>query len=89
MTLKAVDHFPDSKKMVEPWRVVMKDRDFCKRLVDIRTQKGLTQAQLESRSELSATIISHYENGTRAPGLESIKALCRGLECTATELLGV
>tara|TARA_R110000782_G_C14819221_1_gene413851 strand:+ start:7262 stop:7720 length:459 start_codon:yes stop_codon:yes gene_type:complete len=67
----------------------MRDREFCKRLVEIRAAKGLTQAQLESKAGLPATLISHYEKGERAPGLENIKALCRGLGCTATELLGV
>jgi len=67
----------------------MKDRDFCNRLVAIRQQKKLTQAQLESRAELPATLISHYENGERQPGLENIKSICKGLNCTATELLGI
>lgn len=67
----------------------MKDRDFCKRLIKLREEKGLTQAQLEVRAGLPATLISHYEKGERAPGLTNIKALCKGLSCTASELLGV
>jgi len=67
----------------------MKDRDFCKRLVEIRTAKGMTQAQLENKAGLPTTLISHYEKGERAPGLANIKAICKGLECTASELLGV
>jgi DNA-binding Xre family transcriptional regulator len=76
-------------KLIKKRRHEMRDRDFCKRLVEIRTAKGLTQAQLENRAGLPATLISHYEKGERAPGLENIKALCRGLECTASDLLGV
>ena len=67
----------------------MKDRDFCKNLIEIRTSRGMTQTQLERNADLPATLISHYENGERQPGLENIKALCRGLGCTATELLGI
>lgn len=63
------------------------DRDFCKRLKHLRESKGMTQAQLEKVAELPAMLISHYETGTRKPGLDNIKALCRGLKCTASELL--
>lgn len=71
------------------WMMTMKNMQFCKKLVEIRQTKGLTQAQLENRAGLPATLISHYESGKRAPGLENIIALCKGLDCTATELLGV
>ncbi len=67
----------------------MKDRDFCKRLWQIRAQKQMTQVELERRSGLPAGLITHYESGTRSPGLQNIKALCAGLGCTATELLGI
>ena len=66
-----------------------KDADFCKRLRLIRTARGLTQSDLEVKSGLPAMVLSHYENGTRAPGLANIKALCKGLGCTATDLLGI
>lgn len=67
----------------------MRDRDFCKRLVEIRKSKGITQVELERKSGMPQTLISHYETGERTPGLANIKALCKGLDCTATELLGV
>lgn len=67
----------------------MKDIDFCKRLIALREAKQLTQAQLEKRADFPATLVSHYENGERSPGLANIKSLCRGLECTASELIGL
>ena len=67
----------------------MKDRDFCNRLKQLRTAKGMTQAQLEKAADLPATLIAHYETGERGPGLQNIKALCKGLGCTATDLLGI
>lgn len=67
----------------------MKDRDFCYRLKSMREERGLTQAQLEKLSGMPAMVLSHYESGTRKPGLDSIKSLCKGLKCTATELLGL
>ncbi len=67
----------------------MKDLDFCKRLFSIRTAKGMTQSQLEKKAGLQSTLVSHYEVGERKPGLDNIKALCKGLSCTASELIGI
>ena len=67
----------------------MKDRDFCTRLTELRKRKGLTQAQVAERGDMDSTVICHYESGDRAPGLAAIKSLCKGLDCTATELIGI
>jgi len=67
----------------------MIDRDFCNNLLKIRTQRGVTQPELAALSKVPVTSISKYENGAREPHLSNIKALCKGLGCTATELLGV
>lgn len=65
------------------------DHDFCKRLWSLRNKAGLTQAQLESKSGLPSMVISHYENGTRKPGLDNIKALIKGLGCNASDLIQI
>jgi transcriptional regulator with XRE-family HTH domain len=67
----------------------MKDSDFCKRLVALRESRMLTVAQIGERTGLEPIIIFHYEKGDRQPGLQAIKALCRALCCTASELIGV
>lgn len=67
----------------------MKDGDFCKRLTALREKKGLTQGQLGERAGMGLNLIWYYEKGERQPGLQSIKALCRALGCTATELIGI
>ncbi len=64
-------------------------KDFKINLISLRTKAGLTQSQLEARAGLPAMVLSHYETGTRKPGLDNIITLCIGLNCTATELLGV
>ncbi len=64
-------------------------KQFRSSLRRIRQQRGLTQAELSERSGVASAVISFYEVGTRIPGLENIKDLCRGLECTATDLLDV
>lgn len=65
----------------------MKDCDFCIKLKHLRERAGLTQAQLARKSDLPPTVISFYETGERAPGLENLKAIIRGLGCSADELL--
>ncbi len=64
-------------------------KEFKKNLISLRTKAGLTQVQLEKRAGLPTMVLSHYETGTRKPGLDNIIALCKGLNCTATELLGL
>lgn len=64
-------------------------KDFKNNLISLRAKAGLTQSQLEARAGLPAMVLSHYETGTRKPRLDNIIALCKGLNCTATELLGV
>lgn len=67
----------------------MKDHDFCNRLKSLRARASYTQDELGRKSDIPPAVISFYETGERAPGLAAIKALCAGLGCTATELLGV
>lgn len=66
----------------------MKDNEFCRRLRLLRERVALTQAELERRAELPSLLVSQYETGSRTPGLANIKALIRGLNCSADELLG-
>jgi transcriptional regulator with XRE-family HTH domain len=65
----------------------MKDREFCKKLKQLRERAGLTQAQLGNKAELPAAVICFYEIGERAPGLANLKAIIKGLGCSADELL--
>lgn len=66
----------------------MKDAEFCRRLRLLRERAALTQSELEKRADLPTMLVSQYETGSGAPGLANIKALVRGLNCTADELLG-
>lgn len=43
------------------------------RMKALRTEKGLTQAELARQLNLSATAISHYEAGLRTPNSDIIK----------------
>ena len=86
----------DHSYRVIPWPLVstvlvvgVKDYSFCKRLKSLRENAGLTQVELERKSNLPSVVVSHYERGERQPGLENIKSLCKGLGCTASELIGI
>lgn len=48
----------------------------------------ISQSELARACGLAAAIISHYENGTRAPSLTAIIRLASRLRCTVSDLLG-
>lgn len=66
----------------------MNDQEFHVRLLKLRKARGLSQTKLCELSGVDQRMISHYERGEKLPRLPSIKALCTGLGCTASELLG-
>lgn len=57
--------------------------DIGGRLKDIRQQKGLTQAELADRSELSKGFISQVENNRTCPTIATLSDI---LECLGTDL---
>ena len=62
---------------------------FSKRLKEIREDKGYTQQELSEAIHVSSGTISHYENGTREPGTETIAQLADFLNVSADYLLGI
>jgi transcriptional regulator with XRE-family HTH domain len=48
-------------------------------LKELRLTRGLTQAELASRSDLERSYISLLERGMRSPSLDSLMTLCHGL----------
>lgn len=67
----------------------MKDTDFCRRLTQLRKAAGLSQKELGEKLGTGQSIVSQYEVGTAKPGLQSLKELCKALNCSSIELLGV
>ena len=61
--------------------------EFCKKLTELRKQKGLTQEELAEILYVSRTAISKWESGRGYPGIESLKALARFFNITIDELL--
>ena len=53
----------------------------------IRTERGLTQAQLARMVGVSANQISRYERGHDDPGLDVLDRILRALECWYSDLI--
>lgn len=61
---------------------------FCERLRAVREKRGLSQADLASRSDLQPSAVSHFETGRRAPSFHNLRRLADTLEVTIDYLLG-
>jgi transcriptional regulator with XRE-family HTH domain len=62
--------------------------DFSQNLKAQRERRGLTQASLGRRADMSAAMISHFETGQRSPSLESLVKLADALDSSVDMLLG-
>ena len=49
--------------------------EFCKKLQELRKQKGLTQEELAESLYVSRTAISKWESGRGYPNIDSIKEI--------------
>ncbi len=60
-----------------------------KRLRFLRERAGLSQTELGERAGIPQNNISNWELGLSYPQYEGIRKLCKGLDCSADELLGL
>jgi len=67
----------------------LRDTDFGKRLKLLRKRRGLTQQELASKLELHRSLIAQYEGGYIRLHAELIVRLCRSLQASPIELLGI
>jgi transcriptional regulator with XRE-family HTH domain len=61
-------------------------RVFAGNLVRLRNERGLTQAQLAERADLSLTTIQGYEAGRQWPEKERVKILAKALRVETSRL---
>ena len=61
---------------------------FKERIKELRTEKGLSQAQIEDELNLSRSMYSSWEQGRRQPSPDAIIMLCKFFDVTAGQLLG-
>ncbi len=57
------------------------------KLRQVRTEKGLTQAELSKRSGVSRSKISQYESGQMFPQVPTLLKLANALDCTMNDLV--
>lgn len=62
---------------------------FIERLKELRTEKGLSQAQLAKETGLGKTAICYWEIGKRVPSATAIITLAKYFNVTTDYLLGV
>ncbi len=58
-----------------------------KNIRDIRTARGLTQAELAEKVDVSIQFISYVENGSKHPGLETLLRIATALDTTLDLIL--
>lgn len=57
------------------------------KLAQIRMDRGLTQGQLADMVGCKQKDVSRWENGDRTPGVKSLRALAKALDCTMDDLV--
>jgi transcriptional regulator with XRE-family HTH domain len=57
------------------------------RVLEYRTQKGITQTQLANRVGVNQSAISQYETGSTKPSLLTLIKIAKALDVTADALL--
>ena len=62
--------------------------EFSEKLVYLRKQKGLTQADVADKLFVSRTAVSKWESARGYPGIDSLKAIAQFYGVTLDELLG-
>lgn len=63
--------------------------NFGRRLRELRTARGWTQAQLATKLGVERAVIGNYELGLHYPAIPQLVALARALEVSTDRLLGL
>lgn len=59
------------------------------RIKEARTKAGMAQKEMAEKLHISVSSYSNYENGYREPSFETIRQICKILESSVDELLGL
>lgn len=63
-------------------------RGFSETMSELRRKKGASQRTAAADLGISQTLLSHYENGAREPGLDFVCRACEYYGVSADYLLG-
>ncbi len=75
---------PRAKKEIDHHPIVAR---FGQRLKEVRTARGMTQAQLADQAEVTLSYITRLESGSSAPGIDLVARLATALGTTVADLL--
>jgi transcriptional regulator with XRE-family HTH domain len=64
------------------------DELFAQRLREAREMRGLSQAELGTKTGLQPAAVSHFETGARRPSFDNLRRLAVALEVSTDYLLG-
>lgn len=59
------------------------------KLKELRKERGVTLKEVAKEIGVTASAYSNYEQGIRAPSLETLKRICQYYDVTADYLLGL
>ena len=65
------------------------NQTFGKRLLELRTEKGLSQKKLAQEIDVGKSIISSWERGESEPSLSKLISIARYFEVTIDYLAGL
>jgi transcriptional regulator with XRE-family HTH domain len=71
----------------DPGPTVPSGRLFAARLREVRRSRGMTQAELSRRANVTASYVWRLESGGAAPGIDLVARLARALGTTSHDLL--
>ncbi|MCE9566993.1 MAG: helix-turn-helix domain-containing protein [Planctomycetes bacterium] len=74
----------DHKEQVKHAECVIR---FGKRLKDVRGSRGMTQAELAKKAQVTASYVWRLESGGAAPGIDLVERLATALGTTSHDLL--
>lgn len=60
-----------------------------KNIKNLRKEKGLTQAELGKRLNVTQQMIGQYENGKNSPQMDTLKKIATALEVKVADLIGI
>ncbi|AZV57940.1 helix-turn-helix domain-containing protein [Clostridium sp. AWRP] len=87
-TLKIIaDYFQCSTDYLLDKEKDLEDINFPNRLKELRLEKGLTQIELSKYLNIDKTTYTHYEKGTIAPDIKTLKSLANYFNVSVDYLL--
>lgn len=60
-----------------------------KNIRNLRKEKGLTQAELGKRLNVTQQMIGQYENGKNSPQMDTLKKIASALEVKVADIMGI